>query len=215
MTKTPLFFFSAAALALLSGACDGQADTDYTGEPLAVVQGIVQSSVATPPDNLEAKLLWINSDASPDRYALQGVAIRGSFPANFTLDVLAPPREEAMMDLSGADGATANEVRVAVADIVALPSNADVTEEPTGPIGLSEHYVLAYVESDVSVGSYSETFLGGALEAGFHLMEVIDVDDPSCASTLFDCLRPAVGGLDTNVEIRIDLAANLDAPDWT
>jgi hypothetical protein len=79
---------------------------------------------------------------------------------------------------------------------------------------VSERHMLVYVENDVQPGGLLEEFLGAPLEAGYHLMDVFDRDDPACDYSSWDCLREAPGRLDTELQIRIDDHEALDFPDW-
>ena len=99
---------------------------------------------------------------------------------------------------------------------MAVPADYDVTsgKDPESSWGISEHHVLAYVESDIRPGSFGESFVGGALKAGFHILKVVDVDDPSCPGETFDCLRPTEADMDTLIEVRIADPKTLDFPNW-
>jgi len=195
--------------ATLAAACDPQADPGYQGEPLATLRGTVVSAVPSPPDDLDAVLVWTVSSGSPDYAVGQGAAIAGDFPATFRLDGFTRPPELALNDYGPV------EPRLGVAYTAALPPGTDFSEEPTGSIGLSEDYLLVYLDAAAPAGSGVAEFLGGPLAAGYHLMKVIDVDDPACPGESFDCVRPAEGGLGTSIEIVVDDAENLDPPNWT
>lgn len=203
------------SLPLLSIACDSQADSDYQGEALASVKGQVTTSLSSLPSDYEALVVWNNSAGSPDTFTGQSVDVSGSFPANFELNIFLPPPQEALNDYTQ-NGQFPDESHIGVAFIAALPVGLDLQsdEEFTGPGAISEDYMLVYVQEDVKPGTVSEQLLGEALTAGYYLMKVIDVDDPACPGEVFDCLRVAPQGMNSQVELHIT-SDEIDAPNWT
>jgi hypothetical protein len=71
--------------------CSAQAEPDYLGEPLATVAGTVVTTDAPPNGDIDAALLWLPAVSSERTLKLASAVVRGSFPASFTLEVLAPP----------------------------------------------------------------------------------------------------------------------------
>ena len=202
------------ALALtIPAACAPQVGDDYKGEPLASLRGVVLNQLDRSVGPLEAVLVWANGSGEPDTITGDRVAVEGDFPASFRLDMYQPPEEAALNDFT-IGGEYPEESRIGVAYITALPEGYELTGAETEPYGMSEGHLLIYVERDVQAGTSGEALVGGTLEAGFHLLEVIDVDDPACSEEANDCLRPAPGGLDTEVELRIDEAELIDFPNW-
>lgn len=204
--------FGALALA---AACDTQAGDEYQGETLARLQGVVTNDLEEPPPaELDAVLVWETVSGDTDFVTAETAVVDGEFPSSFQLEVLLPPGEFVLNDFTSEGGAP--EARVGIAYLMALPAGEDAEESAANAVGVSERYVLIYAESDVAEGSVTADLVGGPLEAGFHLMEVIDSDDPGCArEELFDCLRPAANGFDTAIDIRLDERDLLDIPNWT
>ena len=193
-------------LPLAIAACDAQADVDYQGESLYSLNGSVNAVAATSGVDYEAVLVWFTDGPNGDTVSGQSVPVSAGFPSNFELQVFTPPSPEAL-----------GEANIAVALISALPAGTLLEdEESTGePIAISEDFVLVYVAEDIEVGSPAEEFLGDALPSGYHLMEVVDVDDPSCPGEIFDCLRVAPGGMGTAIELNIMDAEDIEIPNFT
>ena len=203
--------FGALALA---AACDTQAGDEYQGETLAKLQGVVTNDLDELPPELEAVLVWENVSGEGDFVVGETAVVDGEFPSSFKLEVLLPPGDFALNDFTSEGGAP--EARIGIAYLMALPAGEDVAEAAANAVGVSEQYVLIYAESDVAEGTAAAELVGGPLAAGFHLMEVIDSEDPSCTrEELFDCLRPAADGFETSIEIRLDELELLDIPNWT
>jgi hypothetical protein len=102
----------------------------------------------------------------------QTVPVVGGFPANFELDVLTPPPEDALVEDSAG-------YRAALAYFVALkPGTAPVAivrdseEPPAWLLGGSETHMLLYLPAEIPESSPWGQFLGGSLGQGFHLMQV-------------------------------------------
>ena len=82
-----------AVLALLPLGCSAQADPDYRGEPLATIHGRVVTGDHPPDQGMEAALIWMRPEPGlpNDAFVVGRQRVSGSFPADFTLDVLEPP----------------------------------------------------------------------------------------------------------------------------
>ncbi|WP_437507717.1 hypothetical protein [Sorangium sp. So ce1099] len=211
------FFPSLLMLGLAAAACDSQVDPGYEGEPLVQVQGRVSADAPTPASGMKAVLIWIRSiSSSPDQAFGESAAVTGEFPATFTMDIYTAPPDEALNDWTPAGP---DETRVGLALMVAIPANFELTEDvwngdaPLPPVmGVAERHVLAYVERDIVPGSSSEASVGGALPAGFHVLEELDSDDPACDDRP-RCLRPTPDDLDTLIEVRVAETDTLRFPD--
>jgi hypothetical protein len=204
-----------AMAALVTAACDAQTGDDYLGEPLADLHGVVRNEVPRPPDDLRLMIVWLAEIGGSDTFAIQGVRLSGAFPVRFRLELYEPPPADALNDFSRG-GTMAGEARIGTAYIIAAAADATLTDPGAGPVGGSEEHVLVWVETDLEPGSRGAGFVGGPLDAGYHLMRAIapgEEDCPQGPDDVFDCLRPAPDGFDTEVEIRI--ADDLDVPDFT
>jgi hypothetical protein len=201
----------AACLTMLAlAACDRQADTDYVGEPIAQIGGTITSSVADVPGGLVPLISWAGHTVE-----VEEADVTLEFPSRFRIDIRRPPSENALNDFTEG-GARPDEARVAFGLIMAMPFEVDeddLNEDGTTPFGVAERHMIVYAESDVAAGSTGASAVGGAVSAGFHVVEVVPGEDPACGGD-FDCLRPAPDDLDTRVEIRVDLFLNLDVPVW-
>jgi hypothetical protein len=196
----------AAALVTACGS-----DDDGGGPP--ALHGAV--SAATP-GAADALLLWFNSSTSPDRAGLGARApVDASAGRAFQIDLEGAPDASWLNDYTDG-GASPEEARVGVAFITAVPTGfASVDQDPPW-LGVSERHLLVYLEEDVAPGSMVERLVGGELPAGYHLMDVIDVDDPGCDDDTFDCLRESADGLGADIEVRFTGdPESLDWPDWT
>lgn len=207
----------ACAAALVAG-CQTQAETDYRGEPMAELGGIITSSVDDPPSPLKAVLAWSNTARFGDTFVVEEAVVNAEFPIHFDISLYRPPGDEGLNDYTYG-GLRPDEAHIGVAHILALPADLDLSmdwEETGGPtvFGIAEHQLMVYVDRDVLPGTFSAGMLGGELEAGFHLMEVFKLGTHGCTGD-FDCMHPSPGDLADPIEIRIDLADLLDFPDWT
>ena len=206
-----------ASLLLLSGlaasaGCDSQAGTDYRGEPLALVLGTMTSEVDDAPAEMEALLLWnVEAGSEQDHVVTDRLQVSGGYPAEFGMELFDVPDDDALNQFG-------DESRFGVAYILALPAGYDLeSDEAPAVMGAGSH-VLAYVESDIEPGTTAERILGGALEAGYHLMTWLPAEDPACVTRhdgVYDCLLPEPEGFDAEVEVRITTSdGDADLPDW-
>ncbi|XYH98602.1 hypothetical protein ACMHYB_02240 [Sorangium sp. So ce1128] len=210
------FFPSLLMIGLAAAACDSQVDPGYEGEPLVQVQGRVSADVPTPARGMKAVALWIRSTGSPDQAFGESAAVTGEFPATFTMDIYTVPPDEALNDFTPAGP---DETRFGLALLLAIPADFELTDDVLNgesampPVmGVAERHVLAYVESDIPPGSWSESIVGGPLPAGFHVLEELDDDDPACADRP-RCLIPTPDDLDTLIEVRVADTDTLRFPD--
>jgi hypothetical protein len=210
-SSTPFRVLVPLALVVL-GACDPQVGENYKGEPLASMHGVVVNELDRSIGPLDASLVWLNSSSEPDTTIGDSEPVSGDFPAGFRLDVYRPPDEAALNDYTNG-GEYPDESRIGVAWITALREGQTLTGAESEPYGIAEGHLLLYLESDVRPGTASEELVGEPLEAGFHLMDVVDQDDPACSRDGLDCLQEA--GFDSEIEIRIDEVEQLDIPNWS
>lgn len=206
----------AAALSVLAvTGCDAQTGDDYLGEPLADLHGVVRNEGERPPDDLRMMIVWLAEIGREDTMVIQGARLSGEFPVSFRLELYDPPPREALNDFSRG-GTMEGETLIGTAYFIAAAADATLTDPGSGPFGGSEEHILVWVEEDIEPGSRGARFVGGPLEAGYHLMRAIapgEEDCPQGPDDVFDCLRLAPDGFDTEIEIRI--ADDLDVPDFT
>lgn len=203
--------------ALAAAGCDAQTTDDFPGDPLARIGGTVVNTSAVPAGGLEILVIWINEAASPEVFVGDRGSVETEFPSSFQLELFRPPPRDAMLPVSfdELDSPDPQGPRFGLAWITAFPPGIELAEddgeEYDGPFGVSEQHVLCYVEADATL------WIGGEpeLSAGFHILQVIDVDDPECLDDDFDCLVPTELDLDTPVEIRIGTDEDLDPPGFT
>lgn len=87
-----------AWLAPLAGtllACSSQVESDYRGEPIATMHGVVstRAELDSIPD-VSAAIVWLHADSQP-RMVGERIDVTDSFPASFTLNLYGPPPSEA------------------------------------------------------------------------------------------------------------------------
>ncbi|HWM86929.1 MAG TPA: hypothetical protein VNO33_13845 [Kofleriaceae bacterium] len=168
--------------------------------------GTASSPEPLPPIDIYAELEWVSFLSNGDD-AMNGggskLASEGEFPARFTLEVFHEPWDAWLNDFSRY-GASPRESRIGLA---LLRADGELAFRSSGWNAFARH-VLVYVDSDIQPGTTSETFAGGLLTAGFHVLEVVDApcdsylpaDDPSEGG--LDCLRPAPQDLDSQLDLR-------------
>ncbi|XXY53664.1 hypothetical protein WME91_21245 [Sorangium sp. So ce269] len=223
------------ALPVLLAACgDSQVGSDYPGESLLTVQGtIVNELDEAPAGPVDAVLVWnsVTSDTENENFPVR-TTVTGSFPAAFTLSIHEPPPEISLNDL-GEIGLV--DTRVGIATVEAALSE-DAAGEGSG-LGVDEHHVIVYVESDMDEDGFWSNFFGGPLSPGFHVMDVVsleDVVDPELQAAFDACnaaatteaehnacygygmklkIRPSADGLSTMLTVRM-APSGLEYPDW-
>lgn len=164
-----------ALVALPFLACDSQTDSDYRGEVLAELRGVVTVPAALePPDAMEIIVLWDFDNGDGDEFLGQSAEVRGEFPARFALSITEPPPD---IVLGEADPLGR---RGAIGYVAAIPKGkkvADVLEGNALPAALSGRYVVVYSEQDVPADTLSALQLGGPLKAGYHLLEAVPYEE--------------------------------------
>ncbi|WP_437925678.1 hypothetical protein WMF37_42600 [Sorangium sp. So ce291] len=228
---------SLALPALLAACGDSQVGSDYPGEALLTVEGtIVNELDAAPTGPVDAVLVWnsVTSDTENENFPVR-TTVTGSFPASFTLSIHAPPPESALNDLS--EGGLVD-TRVGIATLEAALSEDDAGEG--SGLGVDEHHVIVYVESDMDEDGFWSNFFGGPLAPGFHVMDVFPrepggeveaelqpaFDACNAAATTeaehnacygYDAklkVRPSAEGPSTTLTVRMAPSADLEYPDW-
>ncbi|WP_437544109.1 hypothetical protein WME97_34915 [Sorangium sp. So ce367] len=227
------------ALPLLLAACgDPQVGSDYPGEALLTVRGTIANELdEAPAGPVDAVLVWNIEQVGSgnENFPVRATAV-GSFPASFTLSIHEPPPESGLNDLSEVG---LEDTRVGIGIIVAAPSGVYADSESSW-LGVDEHHVIVYVESEMDEdGGWSNLF-GGPLAPGYHVMDAVprtpgsDVDAEMQAA--FDAcdaaatteaehlacvgydvklkIRPAAGGASSALTVRMAPQEDLEFPDW-
>jgi hypothetical protein len=175
--------------------CSAQADPNYQGESLATVRGTVITTDAPPSGDIDAALLWLPEAPMVDpSLKLASALVRGSFPAAFTLDVLAPPPPGSIPESSGA--------RYGV--IAAIKHQSGSSVPPSAIVGVVvDAGVVYFPEDSKSPGDYT------AQEAarvnvpptrGYHLFRILVTEETEGASVRCEydgvCDRDVITGGD-------------------
>jgi hypothetical protein len=168
------FAFGLPVLLALAGAvagCDGQADPDYKGEPLATVQGHIVDDADDPSPAGDVILLW--STIEDSIYVGSSAPVSGSFPADFTMPVYAPPPDGALVT-SPEDGID----HVGFAYIIVVKKGA-VTDGDThvvaqsienATLGVASNNIVVYVGGEIDPDSWVAKKVGSSLSPGYHLL---------------------------------------------
>jgi len=171
--------------AALLGGCDGQAGTDYYGQPLAVLKGTVSNQSGVPPTHqIDAALLWRAPSGSDAIMSATPVTIEKLFPAQFTITIYLPAPAAAFQSTT---------LPYAVANVGAITHGATPSEIASGGgvLGRLADPLLYYFRSDVPAGLLEQQY--GAMRKGYHLISRMQVVDPltlapsqidSCAAAL-------------------------------
>lgn len=174
------------AVLLLLIACTPQADSGYLGEPLLSVRGQVVSSGDLP--SLEAAMLWQRGDppSSSDQELATRAPVQAGFPATFTVRLYQPPPAAAQRTLGPGEPvwARANAAAVPAGTpdaVVAVLGGAAAANPGATQYGIDPDHWVLWLARDVAAGSLTEWWMGGALTAGFHLVDVAVVN-PACVT---------------------------------
>jgi len=161
-------------LALAPIACVSQTDSDYRGEVMAELHGIVTVPAALEaPGAMEIVVVWDFDNGDGDELLGQSAEVRGEFPARFSLSITEPPPELVL----GAGDPTGN--RGAIGYIAAVPKGRSIADAREGlalPAAVSGRYTVVYTEHAVLPETMAAVQLGGAMSAGYHLLEVIPAE---------------------------------------
>ncbi|WP_438024264.1 hypothetical protein [Sorangium sp. So ce233] len=227
--------FSLALPVLLAACGDSQVGSDYAGESLLTVKGTIVNELDEAPEGpVEAVLVWnsVTTDAENENFPVR-TTVTGSFPAAFSLSIHAPPPGESLNDLTEVGLV---DTRVGIATIEAALSE-ESAGEGTG-LGVDEHHLIVYVESEMDEDGFWSNFFGGPLAPGFHVMDVLsseDEEDPEQQAAFDACnaaatteaehnacygydakikIRPSAGGPSTSLTVRMAPSEDLEYPDW-
>jgi hypothetical protein len=169
--RSLLSFAFASSLVALTG-CDSQTDPTYRGEPLATVQGTVNSG-ANAGSNLDGKLviLWSVLTKSDDTVVGVTAPVSGAFPASFSLPLYEPP-PTAALNYSVADAVQG----LGIGYILVVKSDTDVATLTLANLesvllGTANDKMIAYVEQASTPGSDAAR-VAGPLGIGYHLLDV-------------------------------------------
>lgn len=155
----PIVVFLIAGVA----ACDPLVNVDYAGEPLVRLQGvasILRKDAGT--TQVDGAMLW----QVPSAAGVKGftrVPLRTEFPALW-LDVVSLPRPEVSF-------------QVASGEPVIAEAYLHVVRRAAGPVVRGDDFVatelghaLVYVGGELAPDGVTASYLGGALEPGFHIV---------------------------------------------
>lgn len=150
------------------GVPDGTGDEHQPAAPSPAGGGVTVATGATPSTNDEQLATQAN--------------VQGEFPAQFILRLYHPAPEAARQPLR------TGEVRFARANAAVLPVgvatvNAAFSDVSSIAYALDTLHWFLYLEQDVPENSLTAWWLGGALPAGYHLLNVL--------ATSPQCLQPA------------------------
>jgi hypothetical protein len=172
-----------------AAGCDAQVAPDYPGEPLVSLDGQVTGTSSVPLPAVEVALLWQRGPppSTGDEQLASEAAVQGEFPAQFVLHLYHPAPEAARQPL------LAGEVRFARANAAVLPAGSvtlpaaaastPFTNLSNGAYALDTLHWFLFLEEDVPANSLTEWWLGAALSAGYHLLNVLQTNPV--------CLEPA------------------------
>lgn len=206
--KSTIVFFSSVACAL--GGCSSQGDTNYRGEPLAVVSGTVETGSVAAPSSLSAGIAWAQpkllfgssgTQVTDVGYLGETTPVAGSFPAGFTLDVFTPA--PAASDIACADSST----NVSVGFIVALDHlSSDGQVQPSDVVGAASEYLLIYQDTDEPDGWSCLPDMGFTYKPtkGYHLMQgVPNSEQPRAYGAVYPAYNEAPNGLSTSITVTL------------
>ncbi|KYF83908.1 hypothetical protein BE11_17405 [Sorangium cellulosum] len=227
--------FSLALPVLLAACGDSQVGSDYEGESLLTVKGTIVNELDEAPEGpVDAVLVWnsVTTDTENENFPVR-TTVTGSFPAAFSLSIHAPPPEESLNDLTEVGLV---DTRVGIATVEAA-LNEESAGEGSG-LGVDEHHVIVYVESEMDEDGFWSNFFGGPLAPGFHVMDVLSREGEADAEqqAAFDAcdaaatteaehnacygydakikVRPSAGGPGTSLTVRMAPSEDLTYPDW-
>lgn len=198
------------AIILALCGCDPQADPGSLEEPLARVAAVVDPAAGLSPEELAGltwRITWVEFMGDRVQRYIDPLGSEGAFPNRFELDVMGPPAARFLNDF-GAASQRPDEASIGVALI-----------DSSAPDTYSRQ-VLVYLADEIPQRSVSAAFLGGRMEPGLHLFDVVEAPCTSylpgdhAAAGLLDCLRPATGDLDGLIELRGTDGAPFPPPDY-
>ncbi len=178
LTTWPAF----AALAVAAFGCDPKADSDYEGEVITSIRGVVNGEEAPveDPDQLEVTLswFWYEPGDPPVGYSeTQVVEMTAEFPLGFRMDLVQPPAD--LNDLGG--------TRMSVAAMYVLDGPYPHMGGFVPYYAMADAHMIAYLEDDAPPDSLAARFLGGPVPAGFHVMQATARVDCSTSADPLTC----------------------------
>jgi hypothetical protein len=154
------------AVGLAQFGCSAQAEPDYPGEPLALVTGKVVTTDTPANGDIDAALLWNTFDDPSLKVA--SAVVHGSFPANFTMEVLSPP--PASHD--------PNDAGLRFGIIAAIKHQSGSSVPPTDVVGTAVGWLVVYYPRDANLNDPSDiiainaAFMKVPATRGYHLARV-------------------------------------------
>jgi len=166
-------------LAVLAAGCDPQADASYKGEPLASLHGTVQvaEGQAVAPD-VFTSIVWHDFADSDSAALSEPVAVEGSFPAEFALEVYEPPPSSVLYDVEDPDTQELTGKNIAIGYIAVLPPDTpdgDMQLVHEAALGIDNDHLLVYADQAVDEALLRGVFPGG-LVPGYQLFRVTRPD---------------------------------------
>lgn len=185
---------SLIGLAVLAAGCDPHAEPGYQGESLASLSGEVRLERSGTPPSDEVEVFYQNytdyvSDEVPGdvRFSIPvKVAVTGEYPANFTLDLLEPPPDDALTDFTV--NGDPDERRVGLAVIASTYECWENFPADGGRciFGGAPNRALVWAEDEIQPDTLTAAAVGTTLGAGYHLLEYRDTF--ATQEELHDCL---------------------------
>ena len=205
-----IFFFAAIASAL--GGCSSQGDTNYRGEPLAIVSGTVATGTDPAPSQVSAGIAWAqpqlltgvsgSQTVSDVGYLGETTPVSGAFPAGFTLDVFSPPPANSAIKCVNSDANFYAGFLVALSGAPASGSAID----PATVVGAANDYLLVYLDTDEPAGWSCIDNMGFTLQTtkGYHLMQAVPNSfGPHAFGTEYPAYDEAPQGLSTSITVTL------------
>lgn len=139
------------SLTLAAGCGDPLVDDSYRGDPLVTLTGSVQNPLTLQPAAEAAVyLLWqpqTSTVGEPVGFTTERVDVEPTFPAEFQIDIFAPPPESTLFETYGGGLASTAGLVMANDEQLELILNGNSTPEALGVIGFSYANVL-YIPTD-------------------------------------------------------------------
>ena len=184
-----------AALVSLSpvglAACDSHVGEDYSGEPLATLQGTVTvADSAVVPADAVATVVWHVWQDGDSAVRTEPVAIEGEFPASFELAIFAPPPDVTQFDLGEEEEALAG-VHIATGYVTVMPPgdvSGGMPEVLDAALGIETTHLLVWSDGEVPAGLWRFT---DAIEPGYQLFRAVEdpakTEGEACFQEWLDC----------------------------
>ena len=140
------------------GGCNAQVDPQYRGEPMATVKGSVvtpEAGPAAPSGGLDAAIVWMTTgQQGPARYTTKLVGSRvpvvGRFPAEFSLNVYAPPPADGQVLIAAGLRPDYLPTGVWLGVVVAVSTGAKASEiHPHDVVGADVGHLVLYFDHDL------------------------------------------------------------------